>query len=93
MLLGLVVPGWAVSGGELGTSGPSVPAGKGSGRLATAGVLGFGGVAGGSAGLSGSVGLSMSWWQCNMNAMHLCFGSQHGHSMAKVLPLKQTDWE
>ena len=76
MLLGLVVPGWAVSGGELGTSGPSVPAGKGSGRLATAGVLGFGGVAGGSAGLAGSVGLSMSWCA----AIFGCLGTHGGNA-------------
>ena len=86
---------WTVSGGELGTFGPSVPAGKGTGMLSILGVPGLGGMGGWSAGLLGSVGLSMSctvcsnfwmlghtWWQCNMNAMHLCFGNQDGQSLA-----------
>ena len=51
---------WTVSGGELGTFGPSVPAGKGTGMLSILGVLGLGGMGGWSAGLLGSVGLPMS---------------------------------
>ena len=56
---------WTVSGGELGTFGPSVPAGKGTGMLSILGVLGLGGMGGWSAGLLGSVGLSMSCMVCS----------------------------
>ena len=67
--------GWTASGGDLGTSGPSVPAGKGSG-IATVDVLGLAGMAGGSAGLAGSVGLSMSWCA----AIFGCLGTHGGNA-------------
>ena len=56
---------WTVSGGELGTFGPSVPAGKGTGMLSILGVLGLGGMGGWSAGAA---------WLCG--AIHVLHGVQ-----------------
>ena len=94
--------GWIVSGDELGAS--AVPPGKGTanGMLSGLGAVGLGGM-GGWSGLLGSVELPWScmacsnfgcheqkWWQCSMNALHLCLAGQGGQNMANVLPLKQT---